>query len=185
MASPKIVLGRGSGPVGPSRPPFGRHARRVQRRPRPVDPLRLSGPIQQGPLQPAPHARLLPGAQPPPACRSRPTAHLLGEHLPGDARLEKDDARECRSVGHAGPSAARLGRLRRRQRFDGLPQLVRHQFFRHDEKRSIEPPRFCNALLRLWPPRDRRSPRSTGLGGLVACGEGKKGPQGKGESCRT
>src|SRR5829696_4376082 len=63
---------------------------------------------------------------------------LRRRHLPGYARLEhEDDAGEGRPVGHTGPSTPRLGRLRRQQRFDDLPQLVRHQFFRHVEKRSI------------------------------------------------
>src|SRR3712207_2613131 len=111
---------------------------RIERGPRPVDLVGLPQPVQQDSVQPAPHTRLLPVAQPPPARRTGPAAPLLGEHLPGYARLEhEDDAGESRPVGHARSAALGLGLLRRQQRFDDLPQLVGHQFFRHVQKRSI------------------------------------------------
>src|SRR3712207_2768018 len=119
-------------------PPFWPPRSPNRARPSTSDLVGLPQPVQQDSVQPAPHTRLLPVAQPPPARRTGPAAHLLGEHLPGYARLEhEDDAGESRPVRHARSAALGLGLLRRQQRFDDLPQLVGHQFFRHVQKRSI------------------------------------------------
>src|SRR5215212_6707390 len=65
---PAFPLSVGFGPV--LWPPFGRHARRVQSSSLPVDPVGLSEPVQEHPMQLFPHARLLPVAQTPPARRA-------------------------------------------------------------------------------------------------------------------
>jgi hypothetical protein len=46
-------------------------------------------------MQAAPHPAALPVTQAPPARHATAAAQLLGQHLPGDARLQdKDDARQ-------------------------------------------------------------------------------------------
>jgi hypothetical protein len=143
---PGLPRSVGFGPVF-SRPPFGRHGRRVEARASPVDLARLPEAIEEHAVQPPPHPGLLPVAQPPPAGGARPAAHLLGEHLPGDARLEhEDDAGQGGPVGPPRPAALGPERLLGKQRLDGLPQLFAHQFLRHAGERSMGPLRFCKAL---------------------------------------
>ncbi len=88
-----------------SRPLFGGHARRVHRRPRPVDAAKLSEPIEQYLPQASPHAGLLPVAQPTPAGHAA-APELLREHPPRDTTPQDvDDAGERRPGGQAGPSS--------------------------------------------------------------------------------
>ncbi len=130
-------------------PSFCGHARRVQARPRPVDPIGFAKAVEQDPVQASPHPGLLPVAQPPPAGRAGPAAHLPGEHLPRDAALEHEDdaAREGRPDVQAWPTTPRLRQFERQERLDGFPQLVTDQFFSHTGKRSIRSQRFCKELF--------------------------------------
>ena len=120
----------GFGPV--LSPPGGGHRRRVERGPGPVDLVGLAQAIEQSTVQPPPHARLVPLLEPAPAGHARAASHLLGEHLPGDARLEHEqDARESGPVVDARPAAPGLGGFLGEQRSDDRPQFVGHEWFRH------------------------------------------------------
>src|SRR5438128_4193088 len=75
----------------------------------------------------------LPVPQPPPARHARAAAHLLREHLPGDATLEdEDDAGQAGPVIDGWPAALTgPGAVARQQRLDDLPQLIRHKRASH------------------------------------------------------
>ena len=129
-------------------PPFGRHARRVQACPRPVDAVGSSEAVEQDPMQPPPHSGLLPVPEPPPARTPGPAAHLPGQHLPGYAALEdEDDAGQRRPVVHTRPAAFGFRRLFGQKRLDRFPQLSRYEFLSHTAKRSISSRGFCKELL--------------------------------------
>src|ERR671920_380255 len=62
--------------------------------------------LQKNSVQPFPHARLMPFLQASPASHPRSAAHLLREHLPGDAALQhEDDARQSCPIVDARSSA--------------------------------------------------------------------------------
>ena len=63
----------------------------VHDRPRPINLVTASEPIQQRKVDQIPHARPLPIAQAPPACHPRSAPELLGEYLPGDATTKNED----------------------------------------------------------------------------------------------
>lgn len=103
-------------------PPFGRHRGAIDTRPRPVDLVRLTQPIQERQVQAVPHAGRLPVAEPPPTGHPTPPAQFGGQVLPGDARLEHEqDARQTRPIRNAGATTSRFGRLGRQQRLDDSP----------------------------------------------------------------
>ena len=64
-------------------PPFCGHARLVHRCPLPVDLIGLPQPVEEHVVQFAPHTRLLPAAQAPPAGRTRSSTHLLEQYFQG------------------------------------------------------------------------------------------------------
>src|SRR5215203_2048956 len=68
-------------------PPFGRDGSRVQTSALPLYLVGFAKAIQEHLVQPLPYPCLLPRTQASPARNSRATAHLLGQHLPGDAAL--------------------------------------------------------------------------------------------------
>ncbi|CAA9554149.1 MAG: hypothetical protein AVDCRST_MAG19-1075, partial [uncultured Thermomicrobiales bacterium] len=110
------------------RPPFGRHAGRVQRGPAPVEATRSAQAVQQPPVDAVPHPGRLPVAQAAPAGHPRPAPQLLGQHLPGDAGLEhEDDPGQRGAIRHARSAALGLRRLGRQQRGDDGPQVVAHE----------------------------------------------------------
>src|SRR3712207_4176493 len=114
-------------------PPGGGYARRVQRRPLPVDLVGLAQPIQQDSMQLFPHACLVPFLETTPAGHARAASHLLGQHLPRDAALQDEQyAGEGRPpVVDARPAALGLGWLFREQRLDHFPQLIGNEFLSH------------------------------------------------------
>src|SRR3712207_4771722 len=113
-------------------PPGGGYARRVQRRPLPVDLVSLAQPIQQDSMQLFPHACLVPFLETTPAGHARAASHLLGQHLPRDAALQEEQyAGEGRPVVDAGPAALGLGWLFREQRLDHFPHLIGNEFLSH------------------------------------------------------
>src|SRR5437773_1016988 len=57
----------------------------------PVDALLAADPLEQGAEELLPDAAALPLPQPPPTRNAGATAHLLGEHLPGDAAPQHED----------------------------------------------------------------------------------------------
>ncbi len=98
-------------------------------------------------MQLSPDTDRLPVAQPSPACHARPTAHLLGEHLPGDAALQnKQDAGQRRPVWDRWPTAFRLRPLRRQQRFDQGPQFIRYKRIGHAAQNGLLLPPFPVSL---------------------------------------
>lgn len=79
-------------------------------------------------LEAVPHASLLPIAQPAPARHAAAAAHLLGQHLPRDARLQnEEDAGQGSTVGQARSAALRFRRLRRQQRLYHRPERIREK----------------------------------------------------------
>jgi hypothetical protein len=80
-----------------------------------------------------PDAAALPVPQPSPAGDARAAAHLLREHLPGDAAAQDED-----NPGQAGPvldwgpaPLAGPGLVPREERRDSLPEFIRHQRLSH------------------------------------------------------
>src|ERR1044071_5325638 len=71
-------------------PPFSGHRGTVNARSRPVNPVGLTQPIQQGGVQPMPDTGRLPVPQAAPAGHSGTTAHLLRQVLPGNAGLQHE-----------------------------------------------------------------------------------------------
>ena len=98
-----------------------------------------------------PYLRLLPIAQAAPARHAGAATHLLGQVLPGNARLEHEqNAREGGAVGH--PRAARLQLVaagRGQQRRHHRPQLVAHQGFGHAADAAGSRPLLLGALSQL------------------------------------
>jgi hypothetical protein len=76
-----------------------------------------------------PDAPALPGSQAAPAGHARAAAHLLRQHLPGDAALQdEDDAGQTGAVVHRRPAAlAGPGPMAREEWWDDLPELIRHK----------------------------------------------------------
>src|SRR5512135_2509383 len=72
----------------------------------PVDALLLPDPLEQGVQEFLPDAAPLPVPQPAPAGHAGPAAHLLRQHLPGEAALQdEDDAGQAGAVVHRRPAA--------------------------------------------------------------------------------
>src|SRR5829696_6218746 len=133
---PGLPLSFGFFPVFSS--PFAECSRRVERCPLLVYLFGLSEAVQEHPVQLFPHPGLLPVAQASTAGTAGATAHLLGEHLPGDAALEdEDDASQGGPIFDPWPTASGLWRFGRQQRFYELPQLVGDKFFAHADERTI------------------------------------------------
>ena len=97
----------------------------VDNRPRPINLVIASEPIQQCKVDQVPDACLLPVAHPTPAGHPRPTPEFLREHLPGDAAAEhKQNASETRAIRDARPSAFPPTRWSGQERFDKIPQRI-------------------------------------------------------------
>src|SRR5260370_38701876 len=113
--------------MAPSGAPQNRaHLRAIDDRARPDDPLGLMELGQQHLVQPLPDALLVPLLQPPPGGHPRPAPDLLGEMLPGDARLqhEQDARKHPAIIDPLSPGMAKSPRHLRDQRLDHLPELV-------------------------------------------------------------
>ena len=110
-------------------------------------PIELVGLLELGQedlVQLLPDPGPLPGIEVVQAGHATATAHLLGQLLPGDARLEdEDDAGEDLSViqglAPGEPEATRLGL--RQERFDALPEFVADKWLGHgrSSKQVIRP----------------------------------------------
>lgn len=112
--------------------PWGGHRGRVQPSPRPVDLVRFPQPVQQHLVEALPDPGLLPGPESSPAGHPTPTAHLLGEHLPGDARhQDKQDPRQHLPVRDGRPPAFGSGLGRREKRLDHGPQFIGDDLLSH------------------------------------------------------
>src|SRR5690606_7085893 len=108
--------------------------RRVDQGTRPID---LVGPMQvreEQSMHLRPDARSLPVPEPAPAGHARATAHLLGQHLPGNAAAQdKEDAGQtCAGRQGLAPRSAKSAPLDRDEGFDDVPQFVIQQGFGHD-----------------------------------------------------
>src|SRR5262249_6867068 len=90
----------------PVRPPKnGAEALAVHAAVLPVDALLLADPLEQGVQELLPDAAPLPVPEPAPAGHAGPAAHLLREHLPGDAApQDEDDAGQAGPVVHRRPA---------------------------------------------------------------------------------
>ncbi len=117
---PDLPRSVGFGPV--SAASRGGYTRRIQRRPRPVDLVRLPKPVEQHLVYLVPYACSLPIPQAAPTGHAAAAAHLLGKHLPGDAAAEHehDSGQRCPIVQPRSPALG-LGRLRWQQRLDDCP----------------------------------------------------------------
>jgi hypothetical protein len=93
-------------------------------------------------VQPVPDSSSLPVLQPPPTGAAAAAAQLAGQCLPRTAGLQHEhDADKRRSVGDTRPATLRLGRLRRQERCDEVPQAIR-------EERSAHPPSGPGPVLK-------------------------------------
>src|SRR5690606_8610148 len=121
-------------------PLFRRHARAVERRAAPVDPVGQAQAIEDLVVDPVPHARLVPVTQAPPAGHAGSAPHLLGQVLPGDAGAEdEENTSKDLSVRDSGPPTLGLRGLGRQERFDDRPQLVGYKSFFHTDLYPNEP----------------------------------------------
>ena len=95
----------------------------------PVDAFFLPDPLEESVQESLPDAAALPVAQPAPAGHARAAAHLLREHLPGDAALQdEDDPGQAGAVFDGWAAAfAGPGAVAREQWLDDFPQLVRNK----------------------------------------------------------
>ncbi len=83
-------------------------------------------------MQAPPHPGLVPLFQASPAGHAATAAHLLGQHLPGDARPEHEqDAGEGGPIVDARPAALGLGRFPGQERLDHFPKFVGYEFLSH------------------------------------------------------
>jgi len=112
----------------------------------PVDAPLLPDPPEQGVQEFLPDAAALPAPQPAPAGHPGAAAHLLRQHLPGDAALQdKDDAGQAgavvnrRAATFAGP-----GPVARQERLNDLPKFIGYKRTGHGA-----PPisNYCSLLL--------------------------------------
>ncbi len=94
-------------------------------------------------MQPLPHAGSLPVAQAAPAGDGAAAAEFLRQQAPWAAGAQdENDAAECGAVGNAGAASLGLGRLFRKQRFDGFPKVIGDEgLFVHGGKDAM-PARF-------------------------------------------
>ena len=105
-----MTLAPAFGPIGGIRPGLVTPVHRadgttVHDRPRPINLVVASEPIQQRKVDQIPNARLLPIAHPPPARHPRSAPEFLRQHLPGNATAkDKDNAGEARAIRDARPS---------------------------------------------------------------------------------
>ena len=105
----QMTLAPALGPIGGIRPGLVTAIHRadgttVHDRPRPIDLVVASEPIQQRKVDQIPHACLLPVAQPPPARHPRPAPEFLREHLPRNAAAkDENDASQTCTIGDARP----------------------------------------------------------------------------------
>src|SRR4051794_25461595 len=126
LAARLAAVGRVRPRGGPAR--LRRQAGAVERAPAPVDQAGLPEPVEQGVVERPPDAGLLPVAQSAPAGHAGAAAHLLREHLPGDAALQHEqDAGQGGAVLDRRPAALRAWRPRREERSEQGPEGVRNQ----------------------------------------------------------
>src|SRR5262249_1705569 len=125
-----------------------------------VDPVGPPEVGQQDRVDPVPGAGGLPVAQAIPTGHAATAAHLLRQVLPGDAGLEEeDDPGEDLAVVEEGSAALGVGRMRREERLDQLPEFVRQEWLGHDAALSSRANGVSNAF--------RYAPQSTGR--LLGC----------------
>ena len=95
------------------------HRATIDHRPRPIDLILSSEPIQQREVNEIPHARSLPIAQAAPTRHPRTALEFLREHLPRDAAAEDEqNAGQTRAIRNARPSALRPTWCSGQERFD-------------------------------------------------------------------
>src|SRR5215470_2882421 len=123
----QVTLTAALGPVGGIRPglvtPVDSADRTtVHDRPRPINLVVASEPIQKRKVDQIPDARPLPIAQAPPACHPRSAPELLREHLPGNAATKNEDnASEARTIRDTRPPTLWSSGWNRQERLDKIP----------------------------------------------------------------
>jgi len=107
--------------------------RTIDRRAREIHLVHPAKMIQQDLLHRFPDAGLLPIAQSSPTGHPRAAAHLLRQHLPGDARFEhEDNPRQGFSIRHRRASTPRGGHVAGQVWLDQFPKFVGKQWCSHD-----------------------------------------------------
>ena len=112
------------------------HGTTIHDRPRPIDLVVASQPIQHRKMNQIPHSGQLPIAQTSPARHPGAAAQFSRQHLPREPTAkDKEDAGEARSVRDARPSTFRSSWRNRQERFDEIPQYIREQRCAHSCQR--------------------------------------------------
>jgi len=108
--------------------------------PRPVDFVGVVELGQEDLMEPEPDAGLLPVVEPAPAGHAGSAAHLDGEVLPGDARLEdEEDARQRFAVVETlATGVAEAAGLGGQQRLQEIPKFIGDKRLGHDST-SVDP----------------------------------------------
>src|SRR5687767_12268677 len=125
-----MALAPALGPIGmirasPVAPVYGADRTTVHDRPRPINLVVASEPIQQRKVDQIPYARQLPVAQATPARHPRPAPEFLREHLPGNtAAKDEDNAGEARAIQNVRPPTLWPAWRNRQERFDKIPQRI-------------------------------------------------------------
>ena len=120
----QMTLAPALGPIGRVRTSLvtamhGADGTTVHDRPRPINLILSSEPIQQREVNEIPRARSLPIAQAAPTRHPRTALEFLREHLPRDAAAEDEqNAGQTRAIGNARPSALRPTWCCGQERFD-------------------------------------------------------------------
>ncbi len=97
-----------------------------------VDGVGSAQTVEERTPEPIPDTCLLPVTEPAPARHARAAAHLLRQHLPGDAGAQdEEDAGQGGAIRHAGPTALWLRRLGREQRLHHRPERVSDKGLAH------------------------------------------------------
>ncbi len=86
-------------------------------------------------MKPLPHPGLVPLLEAPPAGHAAAAAHLLGEYLPGNSRLEHEqNARKSGAIVHARAPTLGFRRMLRQEWFDYAPKFVGYEWFWHGRR---------------------------------------------------
>ena len=148
-----MTLAPALGPVGGIRPGLvtavrGADGTTIHDRPRPINLVIPSEPIEQRKVDQIPHARPLPIAQAAPARHPRAAAEFRWKHLPGNAAAkDKQSAGETRAIRDAQPSAFRLTSWSWKERFDKIPQRIGKQRRSHTRPRYVADEDQVSAVL--------------------------------------
>jgi hypothetical protein len=110
----------------------------VHDRPRPINLIVPSQPIEHRKVDEIPNTCLLPVAHAPPARHPRTAAQFRRQHLPREAAAkDKENAGKTRSIGYAWPSTFGSSWWNRQERLDKIPQRIWKQRGGHNRSRYL------------------------------------------------